>query len=151
MAAGGDIDPMHQFVIEPIFGSFQRNNPFVFTNSALWTLIVLGTIWFFMFGGMKRELIPGRWQIMVEVIIPLSKTGIALGSILVFTQVMGDFFVVKQMSGGQSASIVSTLATEIQAMQYPPAAASAVVLVVFVALMVAGMMRVVDVRKELVK
>ena len=42
MAAGGDIDPMHQFVIEPIFGSFQRNNPFVFTNSALWTLIVLG-------------------------------------------------------------------------------------------------------------
>ena len=29
MAAAGDIDPMHQFVIEPIFGSFQRNNPFV--------------------------------------------------------------------------------------------------------------------------
>ena len=64
---------------------------------------------------------------------------------------MGDFFVVKQMSGSQSASIVSTLATEIQAMQYPPAAASAVVLVIFVALMVAGMMRVVDVRRELVK
>src|SRR3954447_12931306 len=60
---------MHQFVIEPIFGSFQRNNPFVFTNSALWTLIVLATIWLFMFGGMKRELIPGRWQIMVEGLI----------------------------------------------------------------------------------
>ena len=98
-----------------------------------------------------RDAGASRWRIMVEVVIPLSKTGIALGSILVFTQVMGDFFVVKQMSGGQSASIVSTLATEIQAMQYPPAAASAVVLVIFVALMVAGMMRVVDVRKELVK
>ena len=98
-----------------------------------------------------RDAGASRWRIMAEVIIPLSKTGIALGSILVFTQVMGDFFVVKQMSGGQSASIVSTLATEIQAMQYPPAAASAVVLVIFVALMVAGMMRVVDVRKELVK
>jgi len=98
-----------------------------------------------------RDAGASRWRIMVEVIIPLSKTGIALGSILVFTQVMGDFFVVKQMSGGQSASIVSTLATEIQAMQYPPAAASAVVLVIFVALMVAGMMRIVDVRKELVK
>src|SRR5213080_3638151 len=60
---------MHQFVIEPIFGSFQRNNPFVFTNSALWMLIVLGTIWVFMFGGMKRELIPGRWQVMVEGLI----------------------------------------------------------------------------------
>jgi ABC-type spermidine/putrescine transport system permease subunit II len=98
-----------------------------------------------------RDAGAGRWQVMVEVIIPLSKTGIALGSILVFTQVMGDFFVVKAMSGGQSASIVSALATEIQAMQYPPAAASAVVLVSFVALLVAGMMRVVDVRKELVK
>jgi putative spermidine/putrescine transport system permease protein len=98
-----------------------------------------------------RDAGASRWRVMVEVIIPLSKTGIALGSILVFTQVMGDFFVVKQMSGGQSASIVSALATEIQAMQYPPASASAVVLVCFVAILVAGMMRVVDVRKELVK
>ncbi len=69
MAATGKIDPMHQFVIEPIAGSFQHGNPFVFTNSALWTLIVLGTIWVFMFGGMKRELIPGRWQVMVEGLI----------------------------------------------------------------------------------
>jgi len=91
-----------------------------------------------------------RWRTMVDIVIPLSKTGITLGSILVFTQVMGDYFVVRQMSGGQSASIVSQLSTEIQAMQYPPAAASAVVLVLFVAVMVAGMMRVVDVRKELV-
>ena len=69
MAAQGKIDPMHQFVIEPIFGSFQGGNPFVFTNSALWTLIVLATIWLFMFGGMKRELIPGRWQVAVEGLI----------------------------------------------------------------------------------
>ena len=69
MAAEGNIDPMHQFVIEPIFGSFQRGNPFVFTNSALWTLIVLGTIWLFMLGGMKRELVPGRWQVAVEGLI----------------------------------------------------------------------------------
>jgi F-type H+-transporting ATPase subunit a len=69
VAAGGKIDPMHQFVIEPIAGSFQHNNPFVFTNSALWMLIVLGTIWVFMFGGMKRELIPGRWQVAVEGLI----------------------------------------------------------------------------------
>jgi putative spermidine/putrescine transport system permease protein len=97
-----------------------------------------------------RDAGASRWRTMVDVVIPLSKTGIALGSILVFTQVMGDYFVVKQMSGGQSASIVSMLSTEIQAMQYPPASANAMVLVVFVAIMVAGMMRVVDVRKELV-
>jgi len=98
-----------------------------------------------------RDAGASRWRTMVDVVIPLSKTGIVLGSILVFTQVMGDYFVVRQMSGGQSASIVSMLSTEIQAMQYPPAAANAMVLVVFVAVMVAGMMRIVDVRKELVK
>jgi putative spermidine/putrescine transport system permease protein len=98
-----------------------------------------------------RDAGASRWRTMVDVVIPLSKTGIALGSILVFTQVMGDYFVVKQMSGGQSASIVSMLSTEIQAMQYPPASANAVALVVFVAIMVACMMGVVDVRKELVK
>jgi putative spermidine/putrescine transport system permease protein len=90
-----------------------------------------------------------RWRTMVDVVIPLSKTGIVLGSILVFTQVMGDYFVVKQMSGGQSASIVSQLSVEIQAMEYPPASASAMVLVVFVAVLVGLAMRVVDVRKEL--
>ena len=98
-----------------------------------------------------RDAGASRWRTMVDVVIPLSKTGIALGSILVFTQVMGDYFVVKQMSGGQSASIVSMLSTEIQAMQYPPASANAMVLVVFVAIMVGCMMRVVDVRKELVQ
>jgi putative spermidine/putrescine transport system permease protein len=98
-----------------------------------------------------RDAGASRWRTMIDVVIPLSKTGIALGSILVFTQVMGDYFVVKQMSGGQSASIVSMLSTEIQAMQYPPASANAMVLVVFVAVMVGCMMRIVDVRKELVQ
>jgi putative spermidine/putrescine transport system permease protein len=98
-----------------------------------------------------RDAGASRWQTMVNVVIPLAKTGTALGSILVVTQVMGDYFVVRQMSGGQSASIVSALSTEIQAMQYPPAAANAMILVIVVAVMVTFMMRIVDVRKELVK
>jgi F-type H+-transporting ATPase subunit a len=69
VAAGAKIDPMHQFVIQPIAGSFDGGNPFVFTNSALWTLIVLATIWFFMLGGMQRQLVPGRWQVAVEGLI----------------------------------------------------------------------------------
>jgi len=60
------IDPMHQFMIQPIVGNFASGSPFVFTNSALWMLIVLGTIYVFMLGGMKRALIPGRWQVAVE-------------------------------------------------------------------------------------
>jgi putative spermidine/putrescine transport system permease protein len=89
------------------------------------------------------------WRVIWNVIIPLSKTGIALGSIFVLTLVMGDFFVVRIMSGGQSASVVMALSNEIAVLQYPPAAASAVVLLVMVTLMVAGILRIVDVRKEL--
>jgi putative spermidine/putrescine transport system permease protein len=89
------------------------------------------------------------WRIITEIVIPLSKTGVALGSIFVITLVMGDFFVVRVMSGGQSASVVSAMATEIASLQYPPAAASAVVLVLIVVLMVSAILRLVDVRKEL--
>ena len=66
MAAEIKIDPMHQFQIDPLFGSAEAGSPFIFTNSALWMLIVLGAIYAFMMGGMKRQLVPGRWQMAVE-------------------------------------------------------------------------------------
>jgi F-type H+-transporting ATPase subunit a len=65
VAAESRIDPMHQFQIHPLAGNLD-GSPFVFTNSALWMLIVLGLIWLFMLGGMKRSLVPGRWQVAVE-------------------------------------------------------------------------------------
>jgi len=91
----------------------------------------------------------GPWRVFGEVILPLSKSGIALGSIFVVALVMGDFFVVKIMSGGQSASVVLAMSNEIALLQYPPAAANAVVLILMVVGMVAAILRLVDVRKEL--
>ncbi len=63
------VDPMHQFSIHPMFGTdhwelFGYN--IAFTNSALWMAITAVVIWIFMAGGMKRELVPGRWQMAVE-------------------------------------------------------------------------------------
>jgi putative spermidine/putrescine transport system permease protein len=89
------------------------------------------------------------WRIIWDIVVPLSKTGIALGSIFVITLVMGDFFVVKVMSGSHSASVALAMSNQIAMVQYPPAAASAVVLLVIVTLMVAAILRLVDVRKEL--
>jgi putative spermidine/putrescine transport system permease protein len=89
------------------------------------------------------------WRIIWEIVAPLSKTGIALGSIFVIAMVMGDFFVVKVMSGGHSASVALAMSNEISLLQYPPAAASAVVLLLIVTLMVAAILRIVDVRKEI--
>jgi F-type H+-transporting ATPase subunit a len=67
VAAEGKIDPMHQFTVEPlgprlVVGDFDIS----FTNSSLWMLLTLGIIWIFMLGGMKQQLIPGRWQLAVE-------------------------------------------------------------------------------------
>jgi F-type H+-transporting ATPase subunit a len=64
VAAESKIDPMHQFQISPLVG--ELGSPFAFTNSALWMLIVLAIVWLFMMGGMKRQLVPTRWQVMVE-------------------------------------------------------------------------------------
>jgi F-type H+-transporting ATPase subunit a len=62
------IDPMHQFQIAPVGGGELAAAPFQFTNSALWMLIVLGVIVVFMWGGTKRQLVPGRWQASVEML-----------------------------------------------------------------------------------
>ncbi|HML06886.1 MAG TPA: ABC transporter permease [Xanthobacteraceae bacterium] len=117
------------FMIVPIFNSMARIDPGILEAA--------------------HDAGASRWRVITDVVLPLSKTGIALGSIFIITLVMGDFFVVKIMSGGQSATVVSALSTEISSLQYPPAAASAVVLVVIVALMVAAILRLVDVRREL--
>ena len=89
------------------------------------------------------------WRVIVEVIVPLCKPGIAIGSIFVVTLVMGDFITVRLMSGGQSASVGLMISNEVSLLQYPAACANAVVLLAVVLLMVAAIVRVVDVRKEL--
>jgi F-type H+-transporting ATPase subunit a len=62
----GKIDPMHQFQIEPLAKLDLFGYDISFTNSSLFMLVVLGAIWVFMAGGMKREMVPGRWQMAVE-------------------------------------------------------------------------------------
>ncbi|SKA11852.1 putative spermidine/putrescine transport system permease protein [Enhydrobacter aerosaccus] len=90
-----------------------------------------------------------RFDIMRLIIVPMSKSGIALGSIFVVSIVMGDFFVIKVMSGGGSASVVGAFYEDISVLQYPPAAASAVVLTLVVMGLVAAILRTVDIRKEI--
>ncbi len=117
------------FMIVPLFNSMARIDPAVIEAAV--------------------DAGASRWRVITDIVIPLSKTGIALGSIFVVALVMGDFFVVKIMSGGQSASVVLALSNLISLLLYPPAAASAVLLLVIVTMMVAGILRLVDVRKEL--
>jgi putative spermidine/putrescine transport system permease protein len=117
------------FMIVPIFNSMARIDPAIIEAA--------------------RDGGASGLRILTTIVIPLSRTGIALGSIFVIALVMGDFFVIRIMSGGQSGNVVFAMSNEIALLQYPPAAASAVVLIIIVSLMVAAILRIVDVRREL--
>lgn len=66
--SAGKIDPMEQFKVEPLFGRHIDlfGYDISFTNSALFMFVVAALLFVFMAGGMKRSLIPGKWQLMVE-------------------------------------------------------------------------------------
>ncbi len=66
MAGEAKFDPMHQFQVHPIVPIHIGGYDVSLTNSALWMLIALGVIIGFISLGMKRELVPGRWQMAVE-------------------------------------------------------------------------------------
>ncbi len=96
-----------------------------------------------------RDAGASSWQILMNVIIPLAKPGMAIGTIFVVTLVMADFSTVQVMSGGQSASVALMMKNQMSLLQYPAAAANAVILLILVLMMVAGILRIVDIRKEL--
>lgn len=119
------------FMIVPIFNSMSKISPSVIEAA--------------------KDAGASDFDVLVNIIIPLTKTGIALGSIFVVALVMGDFFVVRVMSGGQSASVVSAMKNDIDQLYYPQAAAMAVLLIVVVLAFVSLIMRVVDIRAELAR
>ena len=88
-------------------------------------------------------------QILINVIIPLCLPGIAIGTIFVVSLIMGDFITVQAMSGGQSASVGVAMNNKRALLQYPAAAADAIILLCVVLGMVAILMRTINIRKEL--
>ncbi|MGO8797890.1 MAG: ABC transporter permease [Roseiarcus sp.] len=89
------------------------------------------------------------WQTLWSLIVPLSKPGIVIGSIFVVTIVMGDFITFDVMGGEQIASAGKVVETRLNALQFPPAAANAVILLAVTLLIIIALNRIVDVRKEL--
>lgn len=89
------------------------------------------------------------FQTLRNVIIPLCKPGIMIGTIFVTTLVMGDFITVRFMSGSQRANVGRLISNDISLLQYPSASATAVVLLCTVLIVIALLLRLVDIRKEL--
>jgi putative spermidine/putrescine transport system permease protein len=89
------------------------------------------------------------FQTLVNIIIPLAKPGIVIGSIFVITIVMGDFVTIGVMGGQQIASAGKIIETRLNALQFPAAAADAVILLGITIVIISMLTRLVDIRKEL--
>jgi F-type H+-transporting ATPase subunit a len=62
----GDINPMEQFEVGHLVDLNLFGYDVSFTNSALFMVVVFVLLAVFMAGGLKRQLIPGRWQVAAE-------------------------------------------------------------------------------------
>ncbi|MEM7062173.1 MAG: ABC transporter permease [Cyanobacteria bacterium P01_B01_bin.77] len=117
------------FMIAPVFNSMMRIDRTLITAA--------------------RDMGASGVSVFKEVILPLTAPGIAIGSIFVVTLTMGEYVTVRLMGGGQAASVGKLISTQIGSLQYPLAAANAVILLLVTLVMVVGILRVVDIRKEL--
>ena len=90
-----------------------------------------------------------QFQMITNVIIPLCKPGIIIGSIFVITVVMGDFLTIGIMGGQQLASIGKIINTEMNYLQLPGAAANSVILLLITIFIIIVMTKFIDIRKEL--
>lgn len=88
-------------------------------------------------------------QTLRHVILPLTKPGIMIGTIFVVTLVMGDFITVRFVSGSQKANVGRLISNDISLLQYPSAAATSVVLLITVLIVIGILLRFVNIRKEL--
>ena len=89
------------------------------------------------------------WQTLWNVVVPMSRTGILIGSIFVITIVMGDFVTIGVMGGQQIASVGKIIQVQSSYLQFPLAAANAVMLLALVLMIIWALTRLVDIRKEL--
>lgn len=88
-------------------------------------------------------------QILMHVIIPLCKPGIAIGTIFVVSLVASDFAAVSLLGGQRVGTVSVSMIIQMNMAQYPPTSATGIILLLVVLLIVGGIMRVVDVRKQL--
>ena len=89
------------------------------------------------------------FQILTNIIIPLCKPGIVIGTIFVITVVMGDYITIGIMGGQQIASIGKIIQVEMSYLQLPSAAANAVILLIITLMVIFIMTKIIDIRKEL--
>jgi putative spermidine/putrescine transport system permease protein len=96
-----------------------------------------------------RDLGANWFQTFREVILPQTMPGIVIGSIFVFVLTMGEYGTVRIIGGGQVSSVGIVVNNNVGGVQYPLAAASALVLVLAMMLGVFVFLRMSNLREDL--
>ena len=96
-----------------------------------------------------RDLGAGFWRIFRTIILPLSMPGVVVGSIFVSVMVLGEFATSAALSGRKVNLLGNIIVTQVGSLKWAFAAVVGVVLTIVMGAVVAGLLRIVDLRKEL--
>lgn len=96
-----------------------------------------------------RDLGASAWTIFRKIIFPLSLPGVVVGAIFVSVMVLGEFATASALSGRKVNLLGNIIVTQVGSLKWAFAAVVGVVLTVVMAIVITGLLRVVNLRREL--
>ncbi len=96
-----------------------------------------------------RDLGASTWRIFRTIIFPLSLPGVVVGAIFVSVMVLGEFATSAALSGRKVNLLGNIIVTQVGSLKWAFAAVVGVILTVVIAFIVAALLKIVDLRKEL--
>lgn len=96
-----------------------------------------------------RDLGAGTWKILRSIVLPLSMPGVVVGAIFVTIMVLGEFATSSALSGRKVNMLGNIIVTQVGSLKWAFAAVAGVILTAITALVVALMLRLVNLREEL--
>jgi putative spermidine/putrescine transport system permease protein len=96
-----------------------------------------------------RDLGAGFGRIFRTIILPLSMPGVIVGSIFVSVMVLGEFATASALSGRKVNMLGNIIVTQVGSLKWAFASVIGVILTILMGIVVAGLLRIVDLRREL--
>jgi putative spermidine/putrescine transport system permease protein len=96
-----------------------------------------------------RDLGADFWRILRKIIFPLSLPGVVVGAMFVSVMVLGEFATSAALSGRKVNLLGNIIVTQVGSLKWALASVVGVILTVLMGLVIAGLLRIVDLKKEL--
>src|SRR6202045_1907644 len=96
-----------------------------------------------------RDLGAGFWRILRKIIFPLGLPGVVVGAMFVSVMVLGEFATSAALSGRKVNLLGNIIVTQVGSLKWALASVVGVILTVIMGLVIAGFLRIVDLKREL--